>query len=194
MKSPVFRRDRGNDTINALYGVIVAQARAPEFYRACAVADTVNGRLEMILLHVFLFFRRVRGEAESLRVVGQEVFDLFCRDMDNNLREMGVGDLAVPKRMRQIGEAFYGRAKAYDAALAAGNDPALAEVFVRNVYSGDPEHAADAQRLARYAAEAVRHLARQDAIGLAEGRISFPDPAPLFTPQPGPGVIFQARP
>jgi cytochrome b pre-mRNA-processing protein 3 len=189
MKSPVFRRDRGTDTINALYGVIVAQARSPEFYRGYAVPDTVNGRLEMILLHVFLFFRRVRGEAESVRLIGQEVFDLFCRDMDNNLREMGVGDLAVPKRMRQIGEAFYGRAKAYDAAMIAGKDQALAEALLRNVYSGAAEHAADARRLAAYAEEAVGHIARQDAARLAEGRLSFPALAPLPASQPAPDVI-----
>src|SRR5581483_7611762 len=145
MKSPVFRSDRRSDTINALYGVIVAQARSPGFYRDYAVPDTVNGRLEMILLHVFLFFRRVRGEDESMRQTGQEVFDLFCRDMDNNLREMGVGDLSVPKRMRQIGEAFYGRAKAYDAALVAEQDTALTEALLRNVYSGAQQHAAAAQ-------------------------------------------------
>jgi cytochrome b pre-mRNA-processing protein 3 len=194
MKSPVFRRDPRNATIDALYGVIVAQARSPHFYRACAVPDTVNGRLEMLLLHVFLFFQRVRREADPIRLLGQQVFDRFCRDMDDNLREMGVGDLAVPKQMRQIGEAFYGRAKAYDGALAVPGDAALAKALLRNVYSGASGHAADARRLATYTAEAVRHLSRQEVAGLAEGQVSFPDPAPLLASQPAPDVIPQAAP
>lgn len=177
MKSPLFQRNREN-TIAALYGMIVAQARSPGFYRAYGVPDTVNGRLEMILLHTFLFFRRVRGEAPAIRLLGQEVFDLFCDDMDSNLREMGVGDLTVPRHMRRIGEAFYGRAAAYEAALAAGDEPALAASLLRNVFSGVPEHATGARRLAAYMMETVRQLARQDGAGFAQGRISFPEPEP----------------
>ncbi len=179
MKSPLFRRNRQDDTIAVLYGTIVAQARSPSFYRAYGVPDTVNGRLEMILLHTFLFFRRVRGEAQAIRQVGQEAFDLFCDDMDGNLREMGVGDLTVPRHMRRIGEAFYGRAAAYEAALAAGDEPALAESLMRNVFSGVPEHATGARRLAAYMMETARRLAGQDSAGFAQGRISFPDPEPL---------------
>jgi cytochrome b pre-mRNA-processing protein 3 len=192
MKLPAFRRDPRNATIDALYGAIVAQARSPQFYRAGAVPDTVKGRLEMVLLHVFLLFRRLRMEAEPIRLIGQQVFDLFCRDMDDNLREMGVGDLAVPKRMRQIGEAFYGRAKAYDGAFAAAGDAALADALWRNVYAGVAEHEADSRRLALYTAETVRHLARQNAADIADGRVSFPDPAPLLDAQPSPDVARAA--
>jgi cytochrome b pre-mRNA-processing protein 3 len=179
MKSPLFRRPRRDDTIAALYGMIVAQARSPSFYRACRVPDTVNGRLEMILLHTFLFFRRVASEAAPVRAFGQAVFDLFCRDMDGNLREMGVGDLAVPLQMRQIGEAFYGRTAAYEAALTAGDQQMLTEALMRNVFSGDREYSADAARLAAYMKETVRHLAGQDAAAFLQGRIDFPDPEPL---------------
>ena len=102
-------------TIEAIYGMIVTQAREPVFYRDMGVPDTVNGRFDMILLHLWLVLRRLRTVRR--RELSQGLFDHFCEDMDDNLREMGVGDLTVPKQMRAFGEAFYGRAKAYDAAL-----------------------------------------------------------------------------
>jgi cytochrome b pre-mRNA-processing protein 3 len=109
----LFRRTPRDDSIARLYGTIVAQARAPAFYQFYGVPDTANGRLEMIMLHTVLFLRRLEGEAGPIRQFGQSLFDQFCRDMDDNMREMGVGDLAVPRRMRRIGEAFYGRQAAW---------------------------------------------------------------------------------
>src|SRR3954447_23147148 len=116
---PLFRRSP-KPTIAALYGAIVAQARLPRFYEEYGVPDTVLGRFDMVLLHVVLVLRRLRqGEARD-RALAQELFDAFCRDMDHNLREMGISDQGVPRQMRRVGEAFYGRAQAYDAALAEG--------------------------------------------------------------------------
>ncbi len=121
MISHIFRRNARADTISALYGMIVAQARLPCFYRDYAVADTVNGRFDLIVLHLALVLDRLFAEA-ALQPLGQGLFDRFCLDMDDNLREMGIGDLAVPKEMRRIGDAFYGRARAYRAALAGTAD------------------------------------------------------------------------
>src|SRR5438105_12562141 len=115
----LFRPTRRPDTIAALYGAIVAQARHPAFYVHYGVPDTMEGRFDMIVLHAALFFRRLRGESNADRALGQSVFDLFCRDMDHSLREIGVGDLAVPKHMLRLAEAFYGRAAAYDLAIAS---------------------------------------------------------------------------
>src|ERR1700704_6221839 len=125
MKFPFFgRKPRGANTISALYGMIVAQARLPCFYRDYAVADTVNGRFDLIVLHLALAVDRLTQD-EGLRSLGQGVFDRFCQDMDHNLREMGIGDLKVPQEMQRLGESFYGRAKAYQAALAELDSPAL---------------------------------------------------------------------
>lgn len=176
MKSGLFRRAPKQDTIHALYGAIVAQARLPAFYRSYGVLDSVNGRLELILIHTFLFFRRTRAGVKDMRRIGQDVFDLFLDDMDANLREMGVGDLAVPKHMQRIGEAFYGRAAAYDAALDAEDDAALAQALMRNVFGGDPQQGERAQRLAGYISAAVAQLALADDADLAQGRVGFPDP------------------
>src|SRR3979490_1450818 len=109
-------------TIEAIYGMIVAQAREPLFYRAMGVPDTVNGRFDMVLLHLWMVLRRLRG-GEGGAGPPPALFDHFGGDMDANLRELGVGDLTVPKRMQKFGEAFYGRAAAYDLALDAGGQP-----------------------------------------------------------------------
>ncbi len=173
---PLFRRgSRGPDTISTLYGMIVAQARFPGFYREYAVADTVNGRFDLIVLHLALLLDRL-AQDPALQSLGQGVFDRFCRDMDHNLREMGVGDLKVPKEMRRMGEAFYGRAQAYGAALAAPDNGPLVEALRRNIYGGSPAAAAAAPRLAAYMREAVRDLAAQDGASLAGGAVRFPDP------------------
>ena len=152
---------------------VFTQARGPAFYQVYAVPDTVNGRLEMLMLHAVLVLLRLEGEAAPLRELGQELFDRFCRDMDDSMREMGVGDLAVPRRMRRIGEAFYGRLAAYRAALAASGEGALAAALERNVFGGAAAGEA-ALRLAAYIREAARRLAAQD--GFARGELAFPDP------------------
>src|SRR5713226_2432120 len=176
----LFRRTPRNDSIASLYGTIVAQARAPAFYQIYRVPDTVNGRLEMIMLHAVLLLARLESEAESVRRLGQGLFDAFCRDMDASLREMGVGDLAVPRRMRDIGEAFYGRQAAYRAALAAPDEHPLAAALARNVFAGasEPDRAA---RLASYVRATARALAAQDGFERAE--LAFPDPNAMEKPQ-----------
>jgi cytochrome b pre-mRNA-processing protein 3 len=171
---PLFRRPARADTISTLYGTIVAQARLPGFYRDYAVPDTVNGRFDLIVLHLALLLDRLK-EDESLRALGQGIFDRFCQDMDHNLREMGVGDLAVPKEMRRMGEAFYGRAQAYRAALAAAGDEALVAALARNIYGGVAS--AGVVRLAAYMRQAVRALGAQESANLAAGHVSFPEPA-----------------
>ena len=170
----LFRRTRDDPSIASLYGTIVAQARAKALYQRFGVPDTVNGRLEMILLHVVLLLRRLNDEPNGAPW-GQAVFDLFCQDMDDNLREMGVGDLAVPKEMRRIGEAFYGRQAAYIGALASSDPQALVEVLKRNVLEGGD----GAQVLAAYVRAAVRGLAARDINELRIGNLGFPDPADM---------------
>src|SRR4051794_1551817 len=131
---PLFRRNRQPVTISALYGMIVARARRPVFYSDYAVADTVNGRFDLLLAHVALVVDRLMQE-DAGQEAGQALFDLFCADIDDNLREMGVGDLSVPKHMKRVGEAFYGRAQAYREALAREDDAALIDALTSNIYA-----------------------------------------------------------
>jgi cytochrome b pre-mRNA-processing protein 3 len=160
-------------TIEAIYGMIVAQARLPAFYQRFQVPDTVNGRFDMVLLHLWLVLRRLRANPAGVKL-SQALFDHFCSDMDANLREMGVGDLSVPKRMVKFAEAFYGRTNAYDAALQAGGSE-LAQALARNVLL-DPD-AARAKPLAAYVTAAMAALAAVEERRLLAGEWTFADPA-----------------
>jgi len=171
----IFRRRKPAATIDALYGAIVAQARLPSLYRDYGIPDTQDARFDLIVLHQVLLSRRLARDGEAGRALSQEVFDLFCNDMDANLREMGVGDLAVPKQMQRMAEAFYGRAEAYDRALADPADDALASALARNVFS-QAEASPPARRLARYVRRAEQELATAASGGFAQGRLMFPDP------------------
>ena len=180
----LFRRTPRNGTIAALYGVIVAQARKPAFYREFGVPDTANGRLEMIILHAVLVLSRLEAEGGPVRSLGQALFDHFCADIDANLREMGVGDMAVPRKMKAIAEAFYGRKRAYDAALAAPGLDQLAAALARNIHAGEAADRAGAARLAAYVRAAVATLAAIDGAALRRGAIAFPDPTASAVPEP----------
>jgi cytochrome b pre-mRNA-processing protein 3 len=159
-------------TIETIYGMIVAQAREPLFYRDLGVPDTVNGRFDLLLLHLWMVLRRLKG-TEAGTDLAQALFDRFCEDMDANLREMGVGDLTVPKRMRAFGEAFYGRAAAYDLALTDEAD-ALARALSRNILSGEANE--NARRLAAYAENAIAALSILDDAALRAASWKFPLP------------------
>ena len=150
MKFPLFRRRAWSDTISSVYGTIVAQARLTCFYREYGVPDTVNGRFDLLVLHLALVLDRLADESQ-LRELGQALFDHFCTHVDRNLREMGIGDLSVPKHMERVGEAFYGRARAYRAGLARDGQQALVEALERNIYGQDgAANRAAAARLAVY--------------------------------------------
>ena len=172
---PLFRRNARQDTISTLYGTIVAQARLPCFYREYGVPDTANGRFDLLVLHLAIVLDHL-GEGSELRPMGQALFDRFCEDMDDNLREIGVGDLSVPKEMQRIGEAFYGRAQAYRGALASDGDEALVVALAKNVYGGAVPEPAAPVRLAAYIREAVRGLGAQQPGDLLAGKLRMPDP------------------
>ena len=100
----LFRKNPASDAVYAVYSAIVAQSRQPVFYADWGVPDTVTGRFDMISLHMSLVFRRLRNEKLPGADFSQALFDLFFKDMDRSLREMGAGDLAVPKKVRKMTE------------------------------------------------------------------------------------------
>jgi cytochrome b pre-mRNA-processing protein 3 len=169
-----FRHNSQARTIHALYGAIVAQARSVPFYADYRVPDTVEGRFDLIVLHLVLLLDRLGRSAEAWRGLGQELFDAFCGDLDANLREMGVGDLAVPKRMQVFAEAFYGRQAAYLAALEASDQRVFEKALARNIFPAGND--AGAAQLARYARAAVTSLDAQDDGALLRGEVVFPGP------------------
>jgi cytochrome b pre-mRNA-processing protein 3 len=170
-----FRRSAERRNITALYGAIVTQARSTAFYADFGVPDTVQGRFDLVVLHLVLLLRRLGRENDTGQALGQRLFDIFCRDLDDNLREMGIGDLAVPKHMRRFGEAFYGRRAAYLAALDAKDRPDFENALARNIFEvmGPDDRAA---RLARYARAALQELDVQEYGSIVRGEITFPRP------------------
>jgi|JI10StandDraft_1071094.scaffolds.fasta_scaffold1306015_2 cytochrome b pre-mRNA-processing protein 3 len=140
----------------SLYAQTVVQARSPALYAALGAPDTTEGRFELYSLHVFLLLERFKAQGEQAAETSQALCDTYISALDNTLREMGMGDEGVSKRMRRLGEAFYGRIRSYEAALAPLPDTtALEAMLARTVYadadaSGAPGMAAYiiAQRLA----------------------------------------------
>jgi cytochrome b pre-mRNA-processing protein 3 len=159
----------------ALYGAAVAAARDPVFFETLGVADTLDGRFDVVSLHAGLLVCRISADPDPrAKDLAQAVFDAMFADMDVNLREMGVSDLAVGKRVKRMWEAFHGRAQAYDAALRAGDLAGLEEALARNVWRGEPPAGA-AARLAAQAAAIQAALSAQPFAALAGGQARFPE-------------------
>jgi cytochrome b pre-mRNA-processing protein 3 len=179
-----FRRNRSDHSIAGLYGMIVAQARAAPFYLIYGVPDTVSGRFEMVVLHTVLVLRRLESEPDPVRRLGQALFDRFCADMDGSLREMGIGDLGVPTKMRKIGEAFYGRQAAYAAALADPDQDILVGALNRNVFGAPTGTDLGATRLAAYVRAVASALGGQGGEALSRAQLTFPDPEATMVADP----------
>lgn len=171
----LFARSRRNESIAySLYGAIVAQSRQPVLYAQWKVPDTLDGRYDMIVLHAFLLFYRLKSEQPQDRAIGQSVFDIFLKDMDGSLREMGVGDISVPKKLKRMAEVFYGRVSAYDSVLDARDRPGLEAAIARNVF---PDGANDApvDSLAAYVFAASAALKELTVESIRDGQLAFPD-------------------
>ena len=167
----LFQRDLAPQ--RSAYEAIVAAARHPVFYADWGVADTIDGRFDMITLHTFLVLDRLKGSEEVFR---QRLVDELFSDMDRSLREMGVGDLSVGKKVRKMAEVFYGRVAAYDQALAGSRD-ALEAALARNVFA-DGLAPGGAARLARHVIESRTALAAQATKAITAGKIAFTEPVP----------------
>jgi cytochrome b pre-mRNA-processing protein 3 len=163
----LFRKKTPPEPVFAVYRAIVAQSRRPVFYAEWQVPDTVTGRFDMISLHLALLFRRLRSGDPKVREFSQAVFDLFFKDMDRSLREMGAGDLAVPKKVQKMGSLFYGLLSAINDALDHDDIPQLTAVLERNVYSGTA--VAEARKLAEYLDAEAKRLAAQPVESIVNG-------------------------
>jgi len=169
----LLRRGRHDRAGFSLYCAAVAAARESYFYTTLGVPDTLDGRFDMVGLHTALLIRRLRECPEPGPAIAQAVFDAMFSDMDRNLREMGVGDLAVGKRVRAMWEAFHGRAQAYDAAIASHDPSALAAAIGRNVWRGEPAGPGATEALARIALAQSARLESQPLADFVAGEIQF---------------------
>ncbi len=154
---------RKPDSTGALYAAIVAAARQPVFYRDWAVPDTIDGRFDVLVLHLVLVVARLHGEKDKLR---QELVNHFCQDMDDNVRELGAGDLGVAKKVRRMAEAFQGRYVAYHGAHDLGS---MAQAVARNIYASE----VSSHDLAHYALNARAWLAAQSTEEIVSGKPKF---------------------
>lgn len=161
MLKNLFKPRSGARIGDALYALAVAQARNPAFYTRLGVADRIDARFELYTLHVLLMVLRLRDENTAQgQETAQALFDVYVSALDHALREEGVGDISVGKKMRKLGEALYGRMTAYEQPLRNGDASALSEALARNVYgAAPPEHAGE---MARYALAARAGLAAQE--------------------------------
>ncbi len=148
----------------------MAAARHVRFYEDMGVADTIDGRFEMIVVHLFLVLNRLKGEGvEDLR---QNLTDEFFADMDRSLRELGVSDVAVGKKVRKIAESYYGRVTAYDGALSA-SPKILEEAISRNIYP-DGASQESVRAMTAYFGDAVNQLGAISLEQILRGELRFP--------------------
>jgi cytochrome b pre-mRNA-processing protein 3 len=167
------RRNKHQNTGFRLYGAAVAAARDPFLYRVLAVADTLDGRFDLVCLYVCLLIRRLQREPEPGPALAQAVFDAMFSDMDANLREMGVGDLSVGRHVRSMWEALQGRSIAYAGAIDASDVPALEAAIARNVWRGAAVPAGAVAALARLARAQASCLDGQTLTALTAGAARF---------------------
>lgn len=169
-----FKKDPSLDAATALYTAAVEQARAPALYADFGSPDTVEGRFEHVALHVYLILRRLKDDAPEVKKVSQKLFDVMFQNMDDSLRELGVGDLSIGKKIRKLAENFYGRVGVYEDALEEGADKtALAAALGRNIF-GD-ETASGAEALALYVRRVAAYIDEQPAARIAGGLVQFPE-------------------
>ena len=166
------RKNPRRGAIDTLYERIAAASRQAELYLSLGVPDTLEGRFESLVLHALLVLRRLRRLPSPADEVAQDLVDALFGQLDRSLRELGVGDFGVPKRMKKLAQAVYDRAGRYDPALNAADETALAEALGRNLFDG----ARPAQALARYAIAAEAELAPLYLDSLLREGPRFPSP------------------
>lgn len=172
-----FAADPSSEAASRLYAAIVAQARQEAFYTRFGVPDTVDGRFELVVLHVFLVLRRLKAGGSRAGVVAQALIDRTFEDMDRNLREMGAADLGVARRIKAMVAAFYGRATAYEAGLAEGGDN-LRYALRRNLYGTVDPASEDLRRMALYLETARNGIDVQPLGRILDGHAAFARPDP----------------
>lgn len=171
----LFKKSPDPEAVLAVYRAIVAQSRQPVFYAQWGVPDTVTGRFDVLSLHMGLVFRRLGGAGKPASDFAQALFDLFFKDMDRNLREMGAGDLAVPKKIRNMGNLFYGLMTKLNEAMERGDRAEVEAVLQRNLFDGaaGPNIAA----LADYIEAEYAKLKLQTVEALIGGKVLLGDAA-----------------
>lgn len=170
------KKNHNRTIVERQYAALTAVARFPAFYERLAVPDTVMGRFEMLSLVMILFFRRTRSSQTSGQEIAQEIVDAFFQDIDYSIRELGIGDNSVPKRMKKLAGMFYGRLEAYASAMDNNDRDALAVALQRNLHPKAGTQAPAMHRLADWMIVAETHLAGITETEIATGSANLPQP------------------
>lgn len=171
-----FRQKRNNRAIvERQYAVLTSAARTPAFYLDMNAPDTVMGRFEMLTIMLILYFRRTARSKRSGQEIAQNIIDAFFEDVDHSIRELGVGDPGVPKRMKKLAGMYYGRLESYAAALDKGDRDALMAALARNLHP-ESSPVPDMRRLADWMFAAEQALSSVDEAEIETGmaRIAVP--------------------
>jgi cytochrome b pre-mRNA-processing protein 3 len=158
-----------------LYGAIVARARLPVFYQWFEVPDTLEGRFVVLSLHLFVLLHRLKDGGAQAAPMAQELADHFSADMETVLRELGVGDLAIPKKVRRLAASGAALLQDYEDALTKG-DGALAASIAYALPLDEASAKLASESLTSYLMEVIRHLDAQPVADLCAGRLSLPEP------------------
>ncbi|HZA00643.1 MAG TPA: ubiquinol-cytochrome C chaperone family protein [Hyphomicrobiaceae bacterium] len=164
-------------TATKLYGSVAAQARDPTFYATYGVPDTPEGRFDLLVVHLYLVLERLKGEREAGAALSRSLVETFITDMDDSMRELGLGDLSVPRKVKKAVAALYDRVHEYRAAMSEADGERLVEALTRNVYGSvtvAERAACGAQAIAAYMCIAATALAAQASAEVLAGRIVFP--------------------
>lgn len=170
----VFGKSPAQQCAGTLYAKAVEQARWTNFYAEMGVPDTIDGRFDMVALHVFLILRRLKQEKTKSQATAQALFDTMFINMEHEVRELGAGDLGVSRRVKAMARAFYGRVAAYDQGLDS-NGGNLREAVLRNVFRGEENQGDHAESIASYIRNQVEALAGQSVDSLLRGHVHFAD-------------------
>ncbi|MEQ8479885.1 MAG: ubiquinol-cytochrome C chaperone family protein [Hoeflea sp.] len=171
----LLKRKKSNQALVARqYETITGAARSPVFYDRMGVPDTVMGRFEMIAIHLVLYLRRTALAGEAVQGLAQEVLEAFFEDVDHSIRELGIGDMGVPKRMKKFARMFYGRANSYGEALEARDKNALSAALSRNIHPEGGSDAPSTEALADWMMKMSDELSNAGEDTLAKGRLAFP--------------------
>lgn len=172
----LFKKKNHNQAIvNRQYATLTSAARIPFFFTDLDVPDTVMGRFEMLTVVMILFFRRTANSAASGQELAQEIVDAFFQDIDHSIRELGIGDQTVPKRMKKLAGMFYGRLETYAAALEEKNAEKLASALQRNIYP-QKQDAPSMRGLAEWMIAAEAALAEVSEDEISRGGAVLPQP------------------
>ena len=174
----IFKTKKNMSVCYRIYNSIVTQSRHSYFYINHGVPDTPDGRFDMITIHVFLVIRKLKNEHNKNYEMAQEIFDIMFADMEQNLREMGSGDVGVSMKIKAMVEAFYGRIKVYEAGFK--NILLLENALNRNLFRKTNPNKFQVKSMAEYIQHEALRLEKVEIKDILKGNISFSIPSEIL--------------